>query len=173
LRKREKQVLTVKAILAISGIFFLLIYGIERFNQDRPASLPFFWLQLLTGSAWPEWKETGTFPHVVWFAVGATVQIMVAAGPLIGFIWLAIETANERRKLMRLPDLLKVRDAELKFLLLEMIREKYSDEEAIALAPMVDRVFARSDERWKRELELVLGEDDARDFLAELESQAR
>lgn len=167
IRKRRTRLLW--GIVIASLVVFVIIGGIERYFP-ADVSADYFWLQMFTGTSWPTW-DTFQKSSAFLFAIGATFQVMLGIGPLLGVLSLVWMHLTERRATMKLAHLIGTRDAALKMALKKTIRERCGDVDEAALATELDNVFSKTNAAWKKDMPVFLPVDRAERFLQELEEE--
>lgn len=125
-----------------------------------------FWVQMLSGSSWPELKDHTASPF--WLAVGATIQTMLSVGPLLSIIWLGRRLLTERSTPMNLTALLAEHDRALKASIAAMIERKCSTDVARQLDPELKDIFKKESEEWQAKVREILGRERAKEVFAKM-----
>ncbi|MGF6905322.1 hypothetical protein [Paraburkholderia sp. GAS348] len=156
MRTRELRLLGLVAFL----IFFytwMVVLPDEGHGPHVKLDHVFFWMQMLSGSAWPEWKDYTDSPF--WLAIGATLQVMIGAGPAIAVLWIVVRIMTNRSNKMNLTVVLSEHDAALKASILSLISRTFGEDAARKLTPGVRDIFRKEQADLLDKVERIWGKD--------------
>lgn len=106
LAKAHKPIVTfmlIVVVITFAGMAWL------TFWLPEPSKTGYKWIQLATGSSWPDIENLMQHPKS--FVAAASLHVLLNIAPLIGVIWGVIELFRfERRIVVKLADALKLRD---------------------------------------------------------------
>jgi hypothetical protein len=159
-------------VAVATGVTFCVIYGFELIYGKEAPSAPFFWIQMLTGSSWPTWKDASTSSPLL-FAVAATVHVMLNIGPFLLVLWIAWTLVSSRRMKMELAKAFQIRDMDVKLRIKNLVFAKLSPQEQKTFSRRLDEIFDEATSEWGDDLTIVAGPKTAKRALEALEENIR
>lgn len=166
IRKRE-----LCLVLLIASILFLYTWLAVLPDGGHGRHVPledlFFWMQMLSGSSWPDKFDThATSPF--WLAVGIMLQMMLGAGPLLAILWIGWRLLTNRSTTMDLTVLMAEHDSALKTSIASLIARRLGDTTARELDADLKAIFKKEHDEWQAKVVLILGKDRAHEVFARM-----
>lgn len=165
--RKEVLRLLLRLFVAATPIFFFAFLTQLSWKKD-PAEVPFFWLQMLSGSSWPTWESYAP-KSPFFFALGVTSQVMLGAGPLFGVLWLVYRALLEGNNTMDLAKLMELHDDALKAEVKSLIRND-PDRTPEHLNKKVEAIFSKSRQQFRDNVKLILGQNKAARVFEQIDS---
>ncbi|KGV61812.1 hypothetical protein [Burkholderia pseudomallei] len=155
-------------VAGATAVCFLLIYGFEFVFGSEAVKVPFFWIQMATGSSWPDWAEASKRTPLL-FALAATVHVMLNIGPFLVVVVVAWTLMLSKRWKMDLSKAFHIRDMDVKLRIKNLVFAKLSPEERKAFSSQLDDIFEQANREWVEDLTIVAGSRAAKKARATLE----
>lgn len=162
----ERRFLT--RVVIVTVITFVAIYGLELLYGKAAPSVPFFWIQMISGSSWPSWQDASSDSPFL-FSLAATVHVMLNIGPLLLVLWVGWTLVLSRRWKMDLAKAFQLRDMDVKLRIKNLVFAKLSPEERKTFSKKLDAIFDAANEELVDDLTIVAGPRAARKASATLE----
>jgi len=163
-KKYRSEILAIAGgIVLVFAVIFCFTYLAEAWLIESDAKSFHFWVQLWTGSSWPNWEGFNT-THRALFSVGAALHIMLNIGPFLGIVWLLRNILQEKRTMIDLGAALRLRDEDIKFNIRDVVEEVFpglSHDQQTDFAEKLDIIFTESAGTWEAELAEDIGKERA------------
>jgi hypothetical protein len=164
-RGESKKVLY--SLLGIAGALLVCLFIFEFYFELERKEASYFWVQMFSGSHWPE--PHGDYNKAV-FVLAATIHSLITAGPLLGVGFLVYKLMSTRSVAMTVAQALRSRDRSIKFAITGILSKTLTLEDKKKVTAQLNDAFAQADRDWKRDLNDLVGERQAKEIVDELES---
>ena len=153
--------LTVLVVAFAAVVLFLI--EVEGCVVDPPSTARHhwnFWIQMLTGSSWPNFEPL-LLKHCIAFSLAAAVHSMLNIAAGLGIVWLILQMLRDRRRSMELARLIALRDCSLKAQV-ENLLQALPDDQFEEQADRIDKVFRDANKHLERSLAVLVGDAEAK-----------